>query len=257
MTSFHLHWTTKTSQGKTYKYYSIAHSYRIEGKVRKKILASLGRLTHSKVTQWQAWLKATKQIAKKSSSHNNRGAQSKTDPESAMLKKLLVYDPPDQDLDLRTLQEALQLAFQEVPDPREQDNLEYPFYNILLIILSATLASAKSITAIHEYAQQKAPLFLSLLSMKKIPSYTAFWWVLTRSNASQLNQTFIRWIKSVADALSPPLLNNIAIDGKTLRGAKLCPVHYVSAYDNTRGLLLGQCKTLEKSNEITAIPELL
>ncbi len=53
----------------------------------------------------------------------------------------------------------------------------------------------------------------------------------------------------------------IAIDGKTIRGAKASgkksPVHMVSAWANENNLVLGQVKTHEKSNEITAIPELL
>ena len=118
------------------------------------------------------------------------------------------------------------------------------------------LASAKSISAIREYAQAKKHLFAPLLGTSQMPSYMAFLWTLNRSNPAELNQAFLKWLQSAADALTVQN-NTIAIDGKTLRGAKGSPLHYVSAYDNTRGLLLGQVKTREKSNEITAIPELL
>jgi predicted transposase YbfD/YdcC len=166
------------------------------------------------------------------------------------------YAEEEQNLDTQ-LSEDTKKAFVEVVDPREYDNLQYPFYGILLIILAATIASAKSIRAMHEYAHEKAGIFCSLLGINQMPGYMAFWWVLTRTNPDLLNQAFIRWISSIANQLPIIGPKRISVDGKALRGAKRKAVHYVSAYEDNRGLLLGQVKTEEKSNEITAIPELL
>jgi hypothetical protein len=97
-----------------------------------------------------------------------------------------------------------------------------------LIILAATLASAKSIRGIHEYAQEKASIFCPLLGMNRVPGYMAFWWILTRANSNMLNQVFTRWISMIADELLVKGTRQIAIDGKALRGAKKKAVHYVS-----------------------------
>ncbi len=85
----------------------------------------------------------------------------------------------------------------------------------------------------------------------------AFWWLVTRANPSMLNEVFTRWIAPIADELPLKSAKRVAIDGKALRGRKKARFTMLSAYDSTRGLLLGQIKTKEKSNEITAIPELL
>lgn len=260
----HLHWAARKKQGKEYRVYSLARSVRNGDKVRKQIIVQLGKLSDEEVVQWRQILESCK------SPHTVKKAQvSKTfedDDSSEEFQKLLQtaakkrfdYIEADRDVDIEVYREVMQQAFAELMDPREQENLQYPFYGILLIILAATLASAKSIRGIHEYAQEKASIFCPLLGMHQMPGYMAFWWIITRANSSMLNQVFTRWITSIADDL---LLNDskrrIAIDGKALRGAKKNSVHYVSAYESTRGLLLGQIKTKEKSNEITAVPELL
>lgn len=82
---------------------------------------------------------------------------------------------------------------------------------------------------------------------------------MARIPASEMTDCFIAWVKSVADLTEGEV---VAIDGKTLRRSynkkdKLGAVHMVSAWANQSGLSLGQIKTEEKSNEITAIPALL
>ena len=87
------------------------------------------------------------------------------------------------------------------------------------------------------------------------------------SNAKKINygfsipcfeSCFIDWVNSISDLSKGQI---IAIDGKTIRGAKShgkkSPIHMVSAWACDNNLVLGQVKTAEKSNEITAIPELL
>ena len=261
----HLHWTVKKKNGKEYRSYSLARSHRIEGKVRKEIEVKLGVLSEEEVERWQNLLHYSKTLVKKNKKDQNSVSNLQQEYSMAdfqvllkdSAKKRFEYDQTDKETDRQVLEEAIKKTFSGVRDPREQDNFSYPFYGILLIILAGTLASAKSISAIHEYAQDKAHIFLPLLGIKKIPGYMAFWWSLTRCNTEALNQAFLGWLKSIADSIETNKTKRIAIDGKALRGAKKSTVHYVSAYDNTRGLLLGQVRTEKKSNEITAIPELL
>ena len=77
-------------------------------------------------------------------------------------------------------------------------------------------------------------------------------------DSEQFESCFIDWVNSIADLSKGQI---IAIDGKTIRGAKShgkkSPIHMVSAWACENNLVLGQVKTADKSNEITAIPELL
>lgn len=263
LSRLHLHWTARKKLGKEYRVYSLARSIRSGSKVRKQIIFKLGKLTSEEISQWRQLLLNLKKPCKTETAPINK--MLKNDPSCEDLQKLIKatatkrfdYAEADRDLDVELYKKVTQQAFVELTDPREQENLQYPFYGILLIVLAATLASAKSIRGIHEYAQEKASIFCPLLGMSQAPGYMAFWWILTRANSDMLNQVFTRWITTIADELLVKGTKRIAIDGKALRGAKRNSVHYVSAYDNTRGLLLGQVKTKEKSNEITSVPELL
>lgn len=98
-------------------------------------------------------------------------------------------------------------------------------------------------------------MFENLLGLERAPSYNVFWWILTRSSPQQFESCLVRWIQGLPEEDKEKL---IAIDGKHLRGAaRNQKVHLVSAWDSLRSLFVGQVKAAEKSNEITAIPELL
>lgn len=166
------------------------------------------------------------------------------------------YSAIDEIADKEAFLESVREGFSEIEDPRAQDNQSYRLIDLLVVILCAVLAGANTITDIHAYAQVKIGLFQQLLQMSTAPSYDVFWWLLTRMNPRQIESCFVRWIQSLPDEDKSKL---IAIDGKHLRGvaARGKQVHLVSAWDSSRSLLLGQLKAHEKSNEITAIPELL
>ena len=166
------------------------------------------------------------------------------------------YSAIDQIADKEMFLESVREGFKNVEDPRAEDNQGYRFVDLLVVILCAVLAGANTITDIHTYAQVKIGMFQQFLQMNTAPSYDVFWWLLTRLNPKQLESCFVRWIQSLPDEDKNRL---IAIDGKHLRGAAVRgkQVHLVSAWDSNRSLLLGQVKADEKSNEITAIPELL
>jgi predicted transposase YbfD/YdcC len=94
---------------------------------------------------------------------------------------------------------------------------------------------------------------------KGIPTHDTIARVISRLNPEQFQSSFIRWMGEIC---SPSDNEVIAIDGKTLKGSynrqdRHSSIHMVSAFATMSGMVLGQQKTREKSNEITAIPELL
>lgn len=173
-----------------------------------------------------------------------------------MSKKKAVefYSAVDQLLDQQAFVESVEREFSHIQDPRVKDNQSYPLTALLVIILAAVIAGANAITHIHEYGCAKIRLFQRLFGIKKPPSYMVFWWLLVRLNPQKLQETFIRWMKALPVEIKEQI---IAIDGKRLNGASKKTIHLVSAWETSRSLLLGQIKTEEKSNEITAIPELI
>ena len=165
------------------------------------------------------------------------------------------YTEIDQIADREAFLESVEEGFSGVEDPRAQDNQTYPLVHLLVMMLCAILAGANTILDIYDYAHLKLRMFQRILSIEEAPSYNVFWWLLTRLHPKQLETSLIRWIQALPEEDKQKL---IAIDGKRLRGAsRNAKIHLVSAWDSIRSLLLGQVKTEEKSNEITAIPELL
>jgi predicted transposase YbfD/YdcC len=165
------------------------------------------------------------------------------------------YSAIDEITDREAFLESVREGFKDIRDPRVEDNQRYRFVDLLVIMVCAVLAGANTITDIHDYAKQKIGMFRQFLQIDRAPGYGVFWWLLARIDPKQLESSFVRWINSVPD---DDKIRLIAIDGKHLRGvARSKQIHLVSAWDSNRSLLLGQVKADEKSNEITAIPELL
>lgn len=170
-------------------------------------------------------------------------------------KTLEFYTEIEQIADREAFLESIQEGFSSVEDPRAPDNQTYPLVHLLVMILCAILAGANTILAIYDYAYLKLDMFQRILKIEQTPSYDVFWWLLTRLNPKQLENSLVCWVQSLPEEDKKKI---IAIDGKHLRGAsRNTKIHLVAAWDSVRSLLLGQVKTEEKSNEITAIPELL
>ena len=165
------------------------------------------------------------------------------------------YSEVDQLIDSEALFESIREGFKGIKDPRASDNQTYQLIHLLMMILCAVLAGANSILAIHTYALAKERLFRKVLGVEEAPCYSVFWLLLTRMDPKGLEECLVGWIQSLSEETKQKI---ISIDGKRLRGAERNnKIHLVSAWDSLRSLLLGQVKTAEKSNEITAIPELL
>ena len=172
-----------------------------------------------------------------------------------MAKKKEPYNDIEKLIDIQAFIDSVKDGFKGVEDPRLADNKCYPLMSLLVMILCAVIAGANSISAVHEYAQLKAEMFNRLLGTVGTPCYTVFWWLLTRLKPEPLQAAFINWASRLPAEVKTKL---IAIDGKHLKGlVGGNGVHLVAAWESSRGVLLGQVKAEEKSNEITAIPELL
>jgi predicted transposase YbfD/YdcC len=170
------------------------------------------------------------------------------------------YDDESKHFDLELFKSTLEERVRLLHDPRAQDNQHYELFTLLAIIFCAIVGGANSITAIHRYATAKEKWLKKWLTLEKgIPSYDTFWWLLVRLDPLHTEALFRQWSSTLS---KEAIEDQIAIDGKRLKGAsnKKKPdslLHMVSAWSSGRGLVLGQLKTEIKSNEITAIPELI
>lgn len=148
--------------------------------------------------------------------------------------------------------------FSSLEDPRSQINIVHEFSSILLIGVISVICGADSWIQMARFAKSKASFLSKFLDLSHgTPSKDTFGRVFGSIDSEVFESCFFEWTKSIAKIQEEV----IAVDGKTLRGAKSkgtksC-VHMVSAWACSNNLVLGQVKTHEKSNEITAIPELL
>lgn len=171
------------------------------------------------------------------------------------------YNSESEHSDLELFKASLEEIVQPLIDPRVRDNQRYPLSTLLAIIFCAVVGGANSISAIHRYALAKKKWLLQWLNLENgMPSYDTFWWLLVRLEPEQTEAVFRQWTSTLSQGISE---DQIAIDGKRLKGAlgrKNQPgslLHMVSAWSSGRGIVLSQLKTESKSNEITAIPELV
>ena len=156
--------------------------------------------------------------------------------------------------------------FAELEDPRSTVNLQHPLVSVVVIALMAVLAGASGPTAIGKWATLKAEFLLNTLDLPNgIPRKDVFRRVLMTLRPGAFQACFANWLNSLrataaaATGVEQPVL---AVDGKTARRSHdrkngLGALHSVSVWASEFGLSLGQVACAEKSNEITAIPELL
>ena len=156
--------------------------------------------------------------------------------------------------------------FAELEDPRSTVNLQHPLVSVVVIALMAVLAGASGPTAIGKWAAMKEEFLLNTLDLPNgIPRKDVFRRVLMALRPGAFQACFANWLNSLrataaaATGVEQPIL---AVDGKTARRSHdrkngLGALHSVSVWASEFGLSLGQVACAEKSNEITAIPELL
>ena len=156
--------------------------------------------------------------------------------------------------------------FEELEDPRSTVNLQHPLVSVIVIALMAVLAGASGPTAIAKWAALKEEFLLKALDLPNgIPREDVFRRVLMVLKPGAFQACFANWLQSLrataaaATGVERPVL---AVDGKTARRSHdrkngLGALHSVSVWASDFGLSLGQVACAEKSNEITAIPEIL
>jgi predicted transposase YbfD/YdcC len=150
---------------------------------------------------------------------------------------------------------SIQAAFGTMDDPRVVERCTYRLVEIVLIGICGTLCGAETWTEIEEFGESKQDWLRQFLALEQgIPSHDTFRRVFSLLPAEVFQERFSRWIEATFRVERGQV---IAIDGKTVRGAGLGVLHLVSAWAHQSGVLLGQRKVDDKSNEITAIPQLL
>ncbi len=150
--------------------------------------------------------------------------------------------------------------FAAIKDPRVERSKRHLLIDIITLTLCAVVGGAETWEDIELYGKCKYKWFKKFLKLPNgIPSHDTFNRVFSRLDPEQLQKCFLNWVKSISSLIEGEI---IAIDGKTLRHSydksnNQKAIVMVSAWAQQQGLVLGQRKVEGKSNEITAIPELL
>lgn len=150
--------------------------------------------------------------------------------------------------------------FSRLTDPRIERTKRHHLIDIISIALCGIICGADSWVDIEEFGKSKEGWLRNFLALPNgIPSHDTFGEVFSRLDADEFQSGFMAWVEQVNTVMQGQL---IAIDGKTLCGSGdkymgKRAIHMVSAWASSNRLILGQIKVDAKSNEITAIPELL
>src|ERR687898_3312907 len=156
--------------------------------------------------------------------------------------------------------QGLAACFTGLEGPRETRRCDHQLVDILAIAACAVIACAESWEDIELYGPSKRAWLESFLALPNgIPSHDTFRRVFMLIDPDAFEACFARWAQSLTGKVEREV---VAIDGKTVRrsGSRRHnhgPLHLVSAWASDQGLVLGQREVDGKSNEITAIPELL
>ena len=150
-------------------------------------------------------------------------------------------------------------AFATLPDPRQSRNQIYPLIDIIAVAIVGILCSGNDWVSIVKWAHAYESWFQSVgLCLNGVPSHDTVGRFFRLVNPKSFESCFSQWVQTLTDQIQ----GVIAIDGKTIcnsgntfKGSKAA--HIVTAFAAENDIILGQLKTSEKSNEITAIPELL
>jgi predicted transposase YbfD/YdcC len=146
----------------------------------------------------------------------------------------------------------------QVPDPQINRRKEHLLTDVLVIAVCTLLCAGENFNDMEEFGKAKRAWFETFLPLPNgIPSHDTFNRVFAALDPRQFLDCFLRWTQSLRQAVAQEI---VALDGKALRRARHGDqgVKYiVSAWAESNGLVLGQLKVADKSNEITAVPELL
>lgn len=151
-------------------------------------------------------------------------------------------------------------SFAALEDPRVEGRSRHKLLDILVIGICAVICGADDYPGMEEFGKAKEKWFCTFLELPAgIPSHDTFWRLFSALDPEQFQACFLDWMKAISRTTTGEI---IALDGKQLRRSHdksdgKAAIHMVSAWATQNQLVLGQVKVDEKSNEITAIPELL
>ena len=148
--------------------------------------------------------------------------------------------------------------FSALRDPRQFGKIEHPLLNIIFITICAVLCGADDWEAVERFGHDQKEWLCQYLNLEKIPSHDTFGRFYAIIDPVAFRNCFLSWIQEVCETMA----GVVAIDGKTHRGShdkrlNKGAIHMVSAWGAANGVVLGQMKVGDKSNEITAIPQLI
>ncbi len=156
--------------------------------------------------------------------------------------------------------------FEEIPDPRRPGgNIRHKLVDLLVIILLGVISGFETWLEIEDYAHAKEEWLKTFLELPGgIPSNDTYRRLMTRMRPEKLEEAYRQWVLPYVGSC---IGKHIAVDGKTICAASNYrlsneetaegKLHIISAWVREDGISLGQIKTDEKSNEITAIPKML
>lgn len=145
-----------------------------------------------------------------------------------------------------------------ITDPRVNRTKDHALIDILVIAICGLLCRAETFNDLEDFGNAKQDWFKTFLALPNgIPSHDTFNRVFSALDPKEFLEAFLNWTQSLRQAVPDEI---VAMDGKALRRALTAdknPKYIVSAWAEENGLVLGQLKVDEKSNEITAVPQLL
>lgn len=160
-----------------------------------------------------------------------------------------------------TVPEGLLDALAQVPDPRDPRGRRYPLIPVLAIAVCAMLGGARSYTAIAEWAADAPPRLRARLGLGgTVPDLVTIWRVLTAVDPAALDRAIGAWVSARLAAMRPPGRRVVAVDGKTVRGARAgdgTAPHLLACLDHGTGVVVAQTAVDGKTNEITMFTGLL
>lgn len=155
---------------------------------------------------------------------------------------------------------SLMVSFQDLPDPRVEGRCDHKLIDIIVITVCAVIVGAENWVDVESFGHAKQAWLTTFLDLPNgIPSHDTFGRFFAALDAEAFQTAFMRWVEGVFRVSRGQV---VAIDGKTVRRSHdrrlgKEAIHMVNAWATSNGIALGQWKTEAKSNEITAIPQLL
>lgn len=150
--------------------------------------------------------------------------------------------------------------FEEIEDRRQQWKIKYNLLEVIVMTIIAVTAGAEHWNEIAMYCKSKVEMFrkkFHLVLENGVPTDDTFQRIFAIIDPEQLEKCFVNWVKSTFE---PEKNEVVSLDGKTICGSRMNDysfIHMVSAWANQTGIVLGQMRVDDKSNEITAVPQLL